>query len=151
MATILCLTRGGEKSHPTQDRAIALARARGARLLFLFVSDVRFVFKGSAALLGDIERELDEMGEFLLTMAQERADKAGVQADILVENGAFLDAIKRTIQLHAVSTVVLGAPRDEDRYTTREFLDELGTSLESEFGVEVLIVEEPRKGAEEDE
>ena len=84
MATILCPTHGGEKSIPNQERAIAIAKDRGADLIFLYVSDVHFLDHLASPILVDLEAELDEMGQFLCTMASERADKAGVHAQTMV-------------------------------------------------------------------
>ncbi len=142
MTTILCPTRGGEKSYPTQDRAIRMAKEREANLVFLYVSDVRFLFKGSGAIVIDLEKELDEMGEFLLTMAQERADTQGVRAQKVVEHGAFREALGKVIQEHDVSAVVLGAPGDEDRLTTGEYLEQLAEHLVETHKVEVIVVEQ---------
>lgn len=140
MATILCPTRGGEASHPAQDQAISLAGQRGAKLIFLYVSDVRFLFKGSAAIVVDLEEELDEMGKFLLTMAQERAEERGVTADRVVKHGAFQDALLEVIEEHNVTTVVLGAPAGDDGLTTEDYVRELAESLSQDHGVEVFLV-----------
>ncbi len=140
MATILCPTRGGEASYPTQDFAIRLARERGADLIFLYVSDVRFLPKGSGAVVIDLEEELDEMGKFLLTMAQERAEKEGVEAGRVVRRGAFQAALLEVIEEEKVQTVVLGTPSTEDRLTTEEYLRDLAHSLREEAQVEVILV-----------
>jgi nucleotide-binding universal stress UspA family protein len=103
MATILCPTRGGEASYPNQDRAIAIARERNADLLFLYVTDVRFLNRLASPVLVDIETELGELGEFLLTMAQERAEKVGVHAETEVRRGVFRQAIKEITQEYPVT------------------------------------------------
>lgn len=142
MTTILCPTRGGEKSYPTQDRAIRMAKEREASLVFLYVSDVRFLFKGSGAIVIDLEKELDEMGEFLLTMAQERAEAEGVYAEKVVDHGAFREALGKVIRAHDVSAVVLGAPGEEDQLTTGEYLEQLAEHLVETYLVEVIVVEQ---------
>jgi hypothetical protein len=40
---ILCPTRGGKGSYPNQDRAIAIAKERGAEILFLYITNVEFL------------------------------------------------------------------------------------------------------------
>ncbi|MFP3853709.1 MAG: universal stress protein [Anaerolineales bacterium] len=139
MGSILCPTRGGEASHPNQDRAIALAKERGEVLIFLYVSDVRFLYRGSGALLGALEDDLDEMGEFLLTMAQERAERQGVNAQQAVRRGPFEEAIKDVIEEHGVSTVVFGKPGEEHRITSKKYLRRLADSLSEKMEVEVLL------------
>jgi nucleotide-binding universal stress UspA family protein len=140
MATILCPTRGGEASYPTQDFAIQLAEERGADLIFLYVVDVRFLTKGSGAVVIDLEEELDEMGKFLLTMAQERAEKQGVEARRVVRRGGFQEALMEVIEGENVQTLVLGTPSTEDRLTTEEYLRDLAASLREEMEVEVVLV-----------
>lgn len=149
MATILCPTRGGEASYPTQDRAIRLARDRGAELIFLYVTDVRFLTKGSGAVVADLEEELDDMGQFLLTMAQERAEKEGVTAARAVRRGSFREALLAEIEESAVETVVLGTPSGEDRLTTEEYLQNLAENLRTEVGVEVILASNADTGAQE--
>lgn len=139
MGAILCPTRGGEASKANQDRAIALAKERGDKLIFLYVSDVRFLDKGSGAHLGSLEANLDEMGEFLLIMAQERAEKQGVKAEREVRRGAFLDALKEVIEGHEVTTVVLGTPGEEHRVTSEEYMHSLADDLVEAYGVEVML------------
>ena len=109
MTTILRPTRGGETSNPNQDRAIALAKERDADLLLLYVANVHFLDRLAGPVIVDVETELEEMGEFLLALAQERAEKAGVRAKTLVLRGEFREALEQVIQEHEeVTTVVLG-------------------------------------------
>lgn len=140
MATILCPTRGGEYSYPNQDRAIAIARERGADLVFLYVSNVRFLGQFASPILVDVETELDEMGEFMLTMAQERAEKAGVQARTVVRRGVFRHALKEVIEEQGATTVVLGSPSGSTAITSADFLEELAHMLKTEARVEVIVV-----------
>jgi nucleotide-binding universal stress UspA family protein len=142
MATILCPTRGGEASYPNQDRAIALARERNADLLFLYVTDVRFLDRLASPVLVDIETELGELGEFLLTMAQERAEKVGVHAETEVRRGVFRQAIKEITQEHPVTAVVLGSAVRGTGHTTPAYLEELSQWILDETGVEVILVHE---------
>jgi hypothetical protein len=69
MSLILCATRGGEASIPTQEKAIDLAKEKGFALAFLYVADSSFLNKTAAAVVVDVDEELIHMGEFLLTMA----------------------------------------------------------------------------------
>ena len=140
--TILCPTRGGEESYPNQDRAIALAKERNADLIFLYVSDVEFLDHTAAPKVVDIETELDEMGDFLLTMAIERAKKAGVQATGIVRHGNFSQVLKEVIQEHHIDTVVIGLPRRETSALPPEYLEELGKTINLELGVEAILAQE---------
>ncbi len=89
MTTILCPTRGGKESQPNQDFAIQLASEQGADLLFLYVSDISFIGRAGPPIIVDIEEEIAEVGDFLLAMAQERAEKAGIHARTSVQSGNF--------------------------------------------------------------
>ena len=139
---ILCPTRGGKASYANQDRAIALAKERDSDLLFLYVSNVKFLGLTSLPFIVDIETELDEMGEFILIMAQERADKAGVHAEITVERGVFDKVLKIVIQEQQISTVVLGSSKEGTGITTEEYVQKLGETISQELGVEFIVLKD---------
>jgi nucleotide-binding universal stress UspA family protein len=138
---ILCPTRGGASSRPNQERAIALAKDRGAELLFLYVSNVQFLGLLASPVVVDIETELDEMGEFLLTIAQERAEKAGVHAETLVKRGIFHQVLKDIIQEYPVQTVVMGSSQESSSLITPEYTETLGQEISQETGVEFIVVQ----------
>jgi nucleotide-binding universal stress UspA family protein len=140
MTIILCPTRGGEASYPNQDRAIAIARERQADILFLYVSNVRFLDRFASPLLVDIEKELDELGEFMLAMAQERAERAGVKAEAEIRHGVFRQALKEVILERQIALVVMGTATGETGMTTRPYLEELADWICTETGAEVILV-----------
>ena len=142
MTTILCPTRGGQASQSNQARAIALARERGAELVFLYVSNVQFLNHAASAVLVDVQREMDEMGEFMLIMAQERAAKAGIQAATVVRSGVFDEALREVCGEYDVPTVVLGTSAEHTGVTTDEYLVELESWIVQELGVEVYVTHE---------
>ena len=143
MTTILRPTRGGESSNANQDRAIALAKERDADLLLLYVSNVHFLDRVAGPVLVDIAAELDEMGEFLLAMAQERAEQAGVHAKSLVLRGVFREALAQVLKEHPeVTTVVLGAAVEGTSVTPAGYLEDLVRWCHAEHGVEVIVVHE---------
>ena len=142
MPTILRPTRGGEASVPNRDRAIAIAKERDADLLFLYVSNVRFLNRVASAVLVDVEAELDELGEFLLAMAQEHAENAGVRAKTITRRGAFRPALEGVIKEHAeITTVVLGKATGGTGVLPSGYLEDLVQDLLSEQGVEVILVD----------
>lgn len=143
MTTILYPTRGGDTTHRNQDWAFALAKERRARLLLLYVSNVHFLDHMLTPVPIDrVWAELDELGEFLLTMAQDRADKVGVTAEKALRHGRFRDAIKSVIREENVATVVLGRPAQNTAITTAEYLQELAEELTAETNVEVYLIHE---------
>jgi len=140
MMTILCPTRGGKESHPNQDFAINLAKERGADLLFMYVSNIQLISRSAPPIVVDIEEELDELGDFLLSMAQERAEKSGVPAKVTVRRGVFTKVLREVIEENQINTVILGSSRKETGIVTYEHLQELSTELSQELGVEFIVV-----------
>jgi nucleotide-binding universal stress UspA family protein len=140
MPGVLCPTRGGEASYPNQDRAIQIAKERGSGILFLYVTDVRCLGRMARPMIVDVEEEIHEMGEFLVEMACERAEKAGVESRTLVLRGAFQDALVEAIQGNDVDVVVLGSPGGETGITTADYLHELTAMLVDKMQVEVYVV-----------
>ena len=140
--TILAPTRGGRASYPNQDRAIEIAKERGASILFLYVTDVRFLGRTASPILVDIETEIDEMGEFLLTMAQERASEAGVKAEITVRRGMFREVLKEIMEERKIDAVVLGSSAEGTGFTTQDYIEALSAKMSSSTGIEFIVVHE---------
>ncbi len=141
MGKILCATRGGEASYRTQDAAIALAKERGDELLFIFVVDTHFLDKARRAVRPDVvAEEMGRMGEFLLAMAQERAQKQGVAADYLLRRGEFRDELKAAAREEGVDLVVLGQPERTGAAFVPAALEAFAAEIEAETGVETVIV-----------
>jgi nucleotide-binding universal stress UspA family protein len=143
MATVLYPTRGGDSTHRNQDWACTLARERGARLVFLYVSNVSFLDRlGGTARIEILEEELDELGEFLLVMAQERAERNGVESERVVRHGQFRLALAEVIEEYEVTTLVLGRPAQDKANTTVEYISQAAQSMAADFGIEVVVVHE---------
>ena len=141
MGKILCATRGGEASYRTQDAAIALAKERGDELLFIFVVDTHFLDKARRAVRPDGgAEERGRRGEFLLAMAQERAQKQGVAADYLLRRGEFRDELKAAAREEGVDLVVLGQPERTGAAFVPAALEAFAAEIEAETGVETVIV-----------
>lgn len=141
MTTILCATRGGEASISTQEYAIAQALERQASLVFFYVTDVRFLNNAGAPILVDVATEIENMGEFLLLMAQERAQKAGVEASTLTKRGVFREALIAAVQEVNADLVVLGKP-DERNLPTRTDLEGIIAAVKAQTTVDVIIAED---------
>ncbi len=143
MKTILFPTRGGQTSYPNQDAVIALAKEWNAKLIFLYVSNVQFLEKlGYVRYTKVVQNELEDMGEFLLAMACERAEKAGWKADAVVRQGAFLEAVNEVIREHQVDTFVIGAPGATHAVTTTDFLQNLIQEVREAHQIEVLVIQD---------
>lgn len=142
MTTILAPTRGGESSFPNQDLAIRMAKELHARLIFLYVSDVRFLPHMPVAYYRDLEEGLAGIGEFLLTMAQERAEKAGLTAEAVVRSGHFGSILKEIIRQEGVTIVLVGAPTKGTGLTSIDYLSALLKELVESFKVEIILAQE---------
>lgn len=143
MATILYPTRGGDTTYRNQDWASNLALERNAKLILLYVSNVRFMDRLSGLANVDIlEHELDDLGEFLLAMAQERAEKSGVETERVIRHGQFRPALAAVIEEYGVTTLVLGRPAHDAANTTVEYISQIAQSKASEFDIETFVVHE---------
>ena len=140
MTVILCATRGGKSSIPNQQWAIDLAKKRNAKLIFLYVTSVRFLDNLSSPLLVDVAHELDEMGEFLLSMACDRAEQSGLAARGIVRQGIFREALAEVIDERQVDTVVLGASTALTGVTTAQYISILA-EIVLEQGAEMYVVD----------
>lgn len=140
MTTILHPTRGGAASYPNQDGAIRLAKEREAALVFLYVSDVQFLGQAASPIPVDIEQELEHLGEFVLAMAQERAQREGIEAQALVKQGEFEEALRTAINEIKPEVVMFGSPGENTATLTRLYLEELAAGLSDELGIEVFFL-----------
>lgn len=141
MEKILCPTRGGEESYPNQDKAIEFAAQRGCEILFLYVSNVNFLLNlRTSMMVKNIQNDLDDMSEFMLTMAQERAERKNVRAQICLKRGAFFQALADVIREYEIKTVFLGSSGEDKGLTNEDYMSGLVNKLRSDFdGLEIII------------
>ena len=137
MGKILCATRGGEASFRTQNAVIALAQEQGDSLVFLYVVDTDFLGYTEHAV---VATEMEHMGEFLLAMACERADKQGVKATYCVKHDGLAAALKEAAVEQGVTLVALGRPAGEKSRFKLADLEELAADIAREVGIETRII-----------
>jgi nucleotide-binding universal stress UspA family protein len=138
---ILCATRGGEASYRTQDAVIELAREQGDTVVFLYVVDTQFLGFTARAVRPDVvAREMENMGEFLLIMASERASRRGVEASYQVRHGPLPAALLETAVEEEVSLVALGSPTGEQSRFQLDDLEELGSQITEQTGIPARII-----------
>lgn len=141
MGTILCATRGGEASYRAQDAAVALAEEQDKLLVFLYVVDTHFLDRTERAVRPDVVAgEMTRMGEFLLAMAQERAEAQGVQAEVRIHHGEVRKELKAAVREEGADVVILGRPAGEESAFRLAALEALAAEIEEETGVETRIV-----------
>jgi nucleotide-binding universal stress UspA family protein len=140
MAKILCATRGGEASYKAQDAAINLAQEFEAQVLFLFVVDTKFLDSSASVVRRDtVAKELEQMGEFLLLMAVERARQKGVQSSYLIRHGGFRRELLAVAADPDVVALVLGEPSGAESFFSMEALDEFAHKVKEETNTRVYI------------
>jgi nucleotide-binding universal stress UspA family protein len=141
MKKILCATRGGEASIRAQDAAIALAKERDAELWFMYVVDIGFMDKSLYAMRPDVVTgEMENLGEFLLAMAQERARQQGVAAEYLLRHGDLRQELIDTARDEGMDLVLVGKPAGEQSTFALDALEAFASEVEAEAGVPVKIV-----------
>lgn len=143
MRPIVCATRGGEASRRTQEKAIELARERGAPLIFFYTADPTSVGPLSGEIESAVVSELRHLGRALLSIAQARAEQAGLEAGVTIRcRGSVQQNIEDYLQEVDASTLVIGAPGQS--YFSRAFepgeIDEFSGRIRRTTGVEVIVV-----------
>lgn len=140
MGLILCATRGGEASYRTQQAAIDLAKESGDEIVFLYVIDLSFLDKIAAPIVVDVENEIDQMGDFFLLMAKERALEAGVDVRVITRKGSVREEIKKAARNEGATLVVLGRPIDKQSKFLLTSLQDFAQEIEDQTGVKTMIV-----------
>ncbi len=142
MGPIVCATRGGEAGRRTQERAIALAKERGSKLLFLCVFDPGFAGHLNRSLFAAVEEEQQWLGRALLSVAQARARQQGVEAGAVVLSGPVLASIEEFLCESGAPTLVIGEAKvDSPLAAFRQgTVQSCARHVEQNTSVEVVIV-----------
>lgn len=141
MRPIVCATRGGEASRRTQERAIALAKEQKSELIFLYIADPSFAGPVSEALAVALTDELTWLGRSLLWIAQARAQKQGLEAQMVVRHGAVWPTLEDYLRQVNAGTLVIGSPRTGALHTfTPEEIQRLAQAVRQATDVEVVVV-----------
>ncbi len=141
MKTIVCATRGGAGSRAVQQRAIEYAIQREMKLVFLFVIDTSALDDADEKLRPAVRDEMAWLGLALLRIAEQRAQSAGIDSEIVIRDGLVRDEICRLIEERSAALLLLGAPRGT---TATIFGDDVvetfAASVEKTTGITVEIV-----------
>jgi len=141
MGIILCATRGGEASYPTQDAVIALAKEQGDELVFLYVVDTSFLNHTAAPLVVDVEPQLEKLGQFQLVMAQERATTQGITAQTIMRHGQLRTELVSVVKELGATLIVMGHSLGPDAAFEDSALQVFAADLQIESGVEVRFLD----------
>lgn len=141
MKKILCATRGGEASRRTQDAVIAMAKEKGARVLFLYIVDVEFLKLTARGVRPDVvATELEHMGEFLLALACERAAAQGVEAEACVRHGPLIEALESAALDEGADAIAFGKPVGPDSSFSLTDLEKLAARIMLDTEIKTYIV-----------
>ena len=143
MSGIVCPIRGGAASQPTVAKAISVAQESRATVYFLYVVNLDFLLRTTHTRTGTIQRELREMGEFIVLAAQTKAAAQGVTAESIVREGdSVREEIIRLCHEVDADVVVLGRPRQaESDVFTEVDIEDFGRRLAREAGAQVVFAE----------
>jgi hypothetical protein len=144
MSGIVCAVRGGPASKSTIAKAIALAEETGLPLCFLYVVNLDFLSQTPTSRVHTISKEMHEMGEFILLMAQEKSARQGISAEGMVRHGSVTGEVIGLCQELEADYLVLGKPQveREDTVFTRDLLREFVARTEDQIGATVVFPEE---------
>lgn len=141
---IICATRGGMASKITEERAIEIAKATNAKLTFIHVvnTDLDFLKSSTGKLvLNTVQDDLRECGRLILSMAQNRAKKAGINAKSEIREGIISEQIKEFLRKRKdINLLVMGCTTEEGKSSIGK-ARELAEKIRGDFGIDVLLIE----------
>lgn len=140
MAGIVCAIRGGPASKPTIKRAISAAKEHDLLLYFLYIVNLDFLAHTSSSRVHTIERELHNMGEFILLSARASAEVEGVEAEGIIRQGSVGDEIIGACEELQADFVVLGKPvgKEEANAFTHVKFGEFVDRIKNECNTDVI-------------
>jgi len=134
----------GPASRPTIEKAIQLAVETELPLYFLYVVNLDFLSNTSSSRTHLISKELTEMGEFILLIAQSKAQAKGVDAEGIVHKGNVRDEIVNLCQEMEANYVVLGKPMlqpEKENVFNEDRLDQFAERIAQESGSKIILAE----------
>lgn len=143
MPGIVCAIRGGPASQPTIEKAISLAGETELQLHFLYVVNLDFLTHTESSRTGFISDEMDQMGEFILLTAQEKAKLQNIVAKGIVRHGQVSDEIISLAKEIQADYVVLGLPQgiEENDVFENDMIKKLCARIETEAHAKVIFAE----------
>jgi nucleotide-binding universal stress UspA family protein len=141
MSGIVCAVRGGPESKPTINKSIELAKLNDLTVHFLYVVDLDFLSHSSSSRVATITSEMEQMGEFILLVAREKAESQDIAAEGTVRHGEVREEIISYCREVQADYVILGQPqtRREENVFTRDLLQEFIERVEQESGAKVVL------------
>jgi len=142
---IVCATRGGKASKKTEERAIEIAKATGAKLTFIHIvnTDLNFLKSSTGKIVLDtVQDDLRECGRLILNIAQNRAKKAGISAKIEIREGIISEQIEDFLEKRKdINLLVIGCTTEEGKSSVGE-ARKLAERIRKDLGIDVLLLED---------
>ena len=144
MSGIVCAIRGGPHSQSTIDKAIQYALETSLPLYFLYIVNLDFLSRTTSTRIHTINQEMEQMGEFILLAAQNRAAVQGVTAEGLVRHGSVGEEIIGLCNEIEADYLVLGRPQmeeDDANVFTHDRLTTFAQLVKEQTGTEVIVLD----------
>jgi nucleotide-binding universal stress UspA family protein len=141
MGGIVCAVRGGPASQATIDQAITLAKETRLPLYFLYVVNLDFLSHTTSSRVHTISEQMHQMGEFILLVAQDTADRQGISAEGVVRHGNVGEEIIQICHELRADYLVLGRPKvqREESVFTHDLLQQFISRTEEQTGAKVVL------------
>lgn len=133
MSVIVCATGNGNRSRFVQARAVEIARRQQKRLIFVHVVDLEEWPELDESLHDAARAELGWLGAAVLRLAQDRAQRQGVQTDSVVLYGPVCAALERFLPQQPVDLLLMGE-------ATRGTLLAFARHIQDDLGIPVQLV-----------
>ncbi len=131
MGVILCATGNGPQSRLVQTAAVETALVQNKQLVLLHVVDLRQLGELEESLLPAARTELAWLGEAVLRLAEDRAQRRGVQTGSAILYGNVCDALEGYMRDHPVDLLMMGAATSDEITTfARRVREEMGVAVE---------------------
>jgi nucleotide-binding universal stress UspA family protein len=84
--------------------------------------------------------EFHWLANALLNIARQRAERAGLSAEVIVREGVVKDEIEQFLRDNEASMLLLGAPRGTSPQFGDEAIERFAHAIEEDTGVPVTVV-----------
>lgn len=144
MPGIICAIRGGPASQPTIRKAISMAKKNELPVYFLYIVNLDFLVHTQSGRVNTVSKQLDQMGEFILLTAQDKAEKQKVESEGVIRHGKVWEEIISYAKEISANYVVLGLPageeEKEENVLAADRISEFGETIQEESGAEAVFV-----------
>ena len=142
MGGIICAIRGGPSSQSTITHAIEIAKQINQPLYFVYIVNLDFLAQNERYPKHFVDVELEQMGEFILLLAKEKAAKNEVAAHCMIRHGNVLVELATACRENNCDTIILGRPEGHSSLFSHDTLGHIQQTLEADTGATIVWVGE---------